>query len=160
MIEKIIKNKNMLLPFLGIILAIVLFISGAFGNETAAPLTGNRYTAEYTSEELKTYTEQLEEKIENFLNEINGITNATVILTVESSSETVYATQGENSDYVLIKDSKGNENAIPLTEISAKIRGIAVVCDYGGNERLKMTVIELLASLFDLGSNRISILPA
>ena len=159
MIEKIIKNKNVTFAVLGVILAVLLFFSGTHSTDERTAVNKN-YTAEYNSEELKTYTEQLEERIRSFLNEINGISNVSVILTVESSSETVYATQGNNSDYVLIKDSKGNENAIPLTEISAKIRGRAVVCDYGGDERLKMTVIELLSALFDVGTNRISILPA
>ena len=159
MIEKIIKHKNLFLPAIAVILAVILFSSNTFSNRTTTTST-DKYTTEYSSDELKTYTEQMEERIKLFLGEIKGISNVSVILTVESSSETVYATQGTNSDYVLVKDSKGNENAIPLTEISAKIRGIAVVCDYGGDERLKMTVIELLSALFDVGANRISILPA
>lgn len=159
MIENIIKNKKLIFPILGVVLAMLLFFSS--NSETPSQTsTLNEYKAKYDSEQLKTYTEQLEEKIASFLGEISGITNVSVILTVESSSETVYATQGSNSDYVLVKDSKGNENAIPLTEISAKIRGIAVVCDYGENESLKKTVIELLSNLFDVGANRISVLPA
>ena len=157
MIDKLQKHKNLILPFLGIALAVILFFFESSSAENSGSATKS---TEYNSEELKTYTEYLEERIENFLNEISGISNATVILTVENSSETVYATQGINSDYVLIKDSKGNENAIPLTEISAKIRGIAVVCNYNGNESLKMTVIDLLSSLFNVGANRISVLPA
>ncbi|MBR2460071.1 MAG: hypothetical protein IKB34_02415, partial [Clostridia bacterium] len=82
------------------------------------------------------------------------------ILTVESSAETVYAKEGANSDYVIIQGADGSENVIPLTEISAKIRGIAVACDYGENEALKKTVIDLLASLFDVGANRISVISA
>lgn len=158
MIEKIIKHKNAVLPFLGIILAIFIF----FGDSASSSKTSQTIStqAKYDSNELKTYTEVMENKIQSFLNEINGISDVSVILTVESSNETVYATQGVNSDYVIIKDAKGNENAIPLTEISAKIRGIAVVCDYSGDEKLKMTVIELLSAVFDVGSNRISILPA
>ena len=159
MIDKLQKHKNLILPFLGIALAVILFFFESSSAENSGSAT-NHTSTEYNSEELKTYTEYLEERIENFLNEISGISNATVILTVENSSETVYATQGINSDYVLIKDSKGNENAIPLTEISAKIRGIAVVCNYNGNESLKMTVIDLLSALFDVGANRISILSA
>ena len=159
MIDKLQKHKNLILPFLGNALAVILFFFESSSAENSGSAT-NLTSTEYNSEELKTYTEYLEERIENFLNEISGISNATVILTVENSSETVYATQGINSDYVLIKDSKGNENAIPLTEISAKIRGIAVVCNYNGNESLKMTVIDLLSSLFNVGANRISVLPA
>ena len=159
MIEKIIKHKNLFLPAIAVILAAILFSSSALSDQSASTQT-DKYTTEYSSDELKTYTEQMEERIKLFLSDIKGISKVSVILTIESSSETVYATQGNNADYVLIKDSKGNENAIPLTEISAKIRGIAVVCDYGGDERLKMTVIDLLSALFDVGTNRVTVLPA
>jgi len=156
-IEKFIKHKNIFILFLGIILAVIMFLTNTPSEEKITP---SAFEANYENDQLQTYTKCLEEKIESFLSEINGISKVSVILTVECSGETVYATQGSNSDYVLIKDSKGNESAIPLTEISAKIRGIAVVCDYGGNETLKMTVIELLAALFDIGTNRISVLHA
>ena len=158
MVDKIKKFKSYLLPILGVFLAAILVLFGGNGKEQSKTVQIHSY--DYESQELVTYTESLEDKIESFLGEIKGITNVSVILTVESSTETVYATQGTNSDYVIVKDADGNENAIPLTEISAKIRGIAVACDYGGNETLKMTVIELLAALFDIGTNRISILPA
>lgn len=159
MIGKFIKNKNVFLIAIGILLALIMFFGGAF-DSSGNDLSQNTETTKYDSEELKTYTECLEEKIEVFLEGINGVSDVSVILTVDSSSETVYATQGTNSDYVIIKDSEGNENAIPLTEISAKIRGIAIVCNYGKNEALKMELIELLSSLFDVGSNRISVLSA
>ena len=159
MIGKFIKNKNTLLVIIGILFALMIFFSGAL-DSSATDLQQGSNATKYDSEELKTYTERLEEKIALFLDGINGISNVSVILTVESSSETVYATQGENSDYVLIKDAEGNENAIPLTEISAKIRGIAIVCNYGKNESLKLEVIELLSKLFNVGSNRISLLSA
>ena len=103
MIEKIIKHKNLFLPVIAVILAVILFSSNTFSNRTATPST-DKYTTEYSSDELRTYTEQMEERIKLFLCEIKGISNVSVILTVESSSETVYATQGTNSDYVLIKD--------------------------------------------------------
>lgn len=158
MIDKIKKFKSYILPILGVVLAAILVLFG--GNDKKEAESVQTRSPDYESQELVTYTESLEDKIESFLTEIKGITNVSVILTVESSTETVYATQGTNSDYVVLKDSDGNENAIPLTEISAKIRGIAVACDYGGDETLKMTVIELLAALFDIGTNRISVLPA
>ena len=158
MVEKIKGFKSYILPVMGVFLAAILVLFGSNGKESTK--YAQTHSTDYESQELVTYTESLEDKIASFLGEIKGITNVSVILTVESSTETVYATQGTNSDYVVLKDSDGNENAIPLTEISAKIRGIAVACDYGGNEALKMTVIELLAALFDIGTIRISVLPA
>ncbi len=157
MIKKLLSNKNLLLSVAGIICGVLLIFNGV--NATRNEIK-NDVPVAYESDELQTYTAALEKKISDFLEKVGGISNVSVIVTVESSAETVYATEGNNSDYVIIKDSEGSENAIPLTEITAKLRGIAVVCDYGKNEQLKSTVIELLSSLFDLGSNHIAVLPA
>lgn len=158
--KKIIKNKNFIMMLLGVVCGIALFVIGFTSDSSSNTLKQAPDQPTYDSMELKNYTDTLEEKIEKFLSQIKGISNVTVLLTVESSGETVYATEGENSDYVIIKNSDGTESAIPLTEITAKIRGIAIVCNYGENEKLKITVIELLASLFDIGANRISIISA
>lgn len=157
MIKRILKNKNVILAVVGVICGVLLIFGGTNAKKSNDTLDTS---VKYESEELQTYTLALEKKISEFLEKVGGISNVSVILTIDSSSETVYATEGNNSDYVIIKSSEGSENAIPLTEISAKLRGIAVVCDYGNNEQLKGTVIELLSSLFDLGSNHIAVLPA
>lgn len=157
MIKKLLSNKNLLLSVAGIICGVLLIFNGVNATRNESK---NDVPVAYESDELQTYTAALEKKISDFLEKVGGISNVSVIVTVESSAETVYATEGNNSDYVIIKDSEGSENAIPLTEITAKLRGIAVVCDYGKNEQLKSTVIELLSSLFDLGSNHIAVLPA
>ena len=135
-------------------------ITKRINDNTKEPLESTNHSASYDNKELQTYTDSLEEKIRSFLGNIGGISNVSVIVTVESSAERVYATQGSNSDYVIVTDPDGGENTVPLTEISAKIRGIAVVCDYGGNDALRIKIIELLASLFDIGSNRISVISA
>ena len=117
MVEKIKGFKSYILPVMGVFLAAILVLFGSNGKESTKYV--QTHSTDYESQELVTYTESLEDKIASFLSEIKGITNVSVILTVESSTETVYATQGTNSDYVVLKDSDGNENAIPLTEISA-----------------------------------------
>lgn len=158
MIKKLFKDKNTVIAFAGAICGILLLLIGVFGNSDKE--TSDVSVTEYDSEALRSYTEALEQKIENFLEHIGGVNDVEVILTIESSSETVYATEGSNSDYVIIKDSSGNENALQLTEITATIRGIAIVCDYGNDEELRKTIIKTLASLFDIGTNRISVVSA
>lgn len=154
--KNILKNKNVILAVVGILCGSLLFISGISNNKNSSGSTEEKKN--YTSDELQTYTEALENKISEFLENIGGVSNVSVIVTIDSSSETVYAKEGVNSDYVIIKDSTGNENTVPLTEITAKIRGIAVVCDYGKDEKIKRSILELLCSTFDIGSNRVSVL--
>ena len=111
----------------------------------------------YSSDELETYTERLENKISGFLEKIGGVSNVAVVVTIENSKENVYATEGANYDYVILNDSSGNQSAVKLTEITATVRGIAVVCDYK-NEEIKQQIISTLSALFNIGTNRISVI--
>ena len=152
------KSKKILIIIFAVFAGIVILFFGIDSNNSTVSKANNDNSLEYSSEQLSTYTDALEEKIKIFLESIGGISVVSVLVTVESSAETVYATNGTNSDYVIIRDKNGDENAIPLTEITARLRGIAVVCNYGNNEGLRLKIIDLLASLFDVGSNRISVI--
>ena len=158
MIKDIFKNKKILISAVGCLCGILLILLGSFdsGNKQKTPDTA----VSYTSDELDSYTASLEKRISALVGKIDGISDVTALVTVDASKEAVYATSGANRDYVIIKDSSGNESALKLSEINATIRGIAVVCDYGGDEALKKQIIELLSSLFGIGSNRISVMQA
>ena len=155
--KKILQNKNLLFAMLGVAVGVLLLVFGSYSsNEVKASEQQNNYS----NEELESYTSTLERKVGEHISKIKGINQVSVILTIEGTNEKVYATNGGSKDYVITKDSGGNENALILTEINASVRGIAVVCDYGGNETLKQQIIEMLASLFNIGTNRISVMPA
>lgn len=158
MLKDILKNKKLLFAALGCTCGILMILLGSFGNgkNVQAPQSD----ASYTSEELESYATSLESRISSLIGKIAGVSDVSTLVTVEASKEAVYATSGNDRDYVIVKDSSGNETAIKLAEINATIRGIAVVCDYGGNDALKKEIIELLSSLFGIGANRISVMQA
>lgn len=150
------KKKNILVLVIGCVCGLLLiFLGGLKGDEKEVINTAENI---YTSDELEGYTEALEKKISSLLSHIGGVSDVNVLVTVEISKEKVYATTGDNKDYVIITDSSGNESALTVAEINASVRGIAVVCNYGGNEVLKKELIDMLASLFNIGANRISIM--
>lgn len=151
------KNKNLIFIISGIVVGFILLFYGSVSDKKETP-QNNQSQNNYSSPELQTYTAYLENRIEDLLNQINGVSNAKVMVTIESSKETIYAKEGANLDYVIIRDSSGNENALPVKEISANIRGVAIVCDYQNNDSIKIKIIELISSLFGIGSNRISIM--
>jgi stage III sporulation protein AG len=155
--KKLLKNKNILFALLGVITGVLLLIFGSINDtssHTVSPQTS------FSSEELESYTTSLEKKVSDHISKINGVSDVSVILTIDGSNEKVYATNGSGKDYVITKDSTGNENALILTEINATVRGIAVVCDYGQDQTLRQQIIEMLSSLFNIGANRISVMPA
>jgi len=158
MLKDIFKNKKILLSAVACLCGMLLILLGSFDSGDKKKTLDTEVS--YTSDELDSYTASLEKRIGALVGKIDGISDVTALVTVDASKESVYATSGANRDYVIIKDSSGNESALKLSEINATIRGIAVVCDYGGDEALKKQIIELLSSLFGIGSNRISVMQA
>ena len=152
------KNKNVLVIVIGCVCGLLLILLGNVSEKEKNEVTLNENL--YTSEELEGYTDALEKKVSSLISSIGGVSDVNVLVTVEISKEKVYATTGDNKDYVIITDASGNESALTVAEINANVRGIAVVCNYGGNEALKMEIINMLASLFNIGSNRISVMSA
>lgn len=155
--KSIFKNKNFLFAILGAVTGLLLLIYSSIGNTTTQV---NEPTTSYPNEEVESYTSSLEKKVSDHISKINGVSNVSVVITIDGSNEKIYATNGSSKDYVITKDSTGNENALILTEINANVRGIAVVCNYGNNEALRQQIIEMLSSLFNIGANRISVMPA
>ena len=156
MIKKALKNKNVLFALIGVILGVLLILFGTLkGDSDSEPSTGD--SVKYSSEALESYTSSLEAKIKALIEKIGGVSDVSVLVTIEGSQEKVYATEGANKDYVIVGDKNGSGNALQIMEISATVRGIAVVCDYGKDEVLRQKIIEMLASLFNIGVNRVSV---
>lgn len=157
MLGNFLKNKNVIIVILGIVIGGALIIFGEIGENNNKTLPTPEEL--YSSTELDIYTERLEEKLSVFLSKISGVSNVSVIITIDNSKENIYATEGSNFDYVILTDSSGNQSTVKLTEITATVRGIAVVCRYE-SEEVKQQIITTLASLFNVGTNRVSVIKA
>ena len=99
------------------------------------------------------YTEALEDKIEDFLKNVDGINEAKVILTLDTSNESVYAQSSSGLDYILTSDGK----PISVTEIYPTVRGVAIACTGGERDDIKIKVTELISAYLGISSNRIKI---
>lgn len=110
------------------------------------------------------YLCQLEEKLEEMIRQVDGAGETAVMITLDSSRETVYAQnkkeEGEGGGYetthVLRSAASGEE---PLVEMTwePEIRGVAVVCQGGANVSVAARVTELVSVVLGVPSNRISI---
>jgi len=126
-------------------------------------LTPQNHTASATEYSVQYYTEILEQRIADLCTSVNGIQEATVLLTLDSGSEYVYAqntTAAPNNtgawDYVIIHQDEGEE-AVMVTEIYPKVRGVAVVCTGGDSAAVRQTITELLSASLGISSNRIRV---
>ena len=106
--------------------------------------------------DYKSYTSELEKKLENFLLSIDGINKAKVIITLENSSEQVYAQNQTTYDFLTITSENG-ESPVYITEIYPIVRGVAISCTNGGNDEVKMKINKLISAYLGISSNRIEI---
>lgn len=118
-----------------------------------------------------TYVSELEERITSIISSIDGAGATQVMITLENSGEDVYLHNydyGEDVDgegggnremkdeYVIV-DSGDGENGIVVRKTEPKIRGVAVVCEGGGNESVKVQIIATVTALLDISSARVSV---
>ena len=100
------------------------------------------------------YVSNLEEKIESFLLKIQGISKAEAIITLDTSSEQIYAQS--NDSYVII-DKESGESPINITEIYPTVRGIAIACTNGNSDEMKVKITKIISAYLDIPTNRIEI---
>ncbi len=141
----------------GLLLGILFLVGGTFlPNKTQAQNSGESYAVQY-------YTEEMEKRIASLCTSIAGVEEATVLLTLENGSEYVYARNGNNQpdggqswDYMILHGGE-EEEAVLMTEIYPKVRGVAVVCTGGDIPVIKQTVTELLSASLGIASHRIRV---
>ena len=143
--EKLRKNLPVI-AFAAVGLLLIV-IGGTVGKAKAR--TEEAYT------DVGYYTSYLEARIAELCRTVDGIDDAAVLLTLDSSTEYVYGTDG-GADFIIVSDSDG-EHAVKLCEIYPKIRGVAVVCTGGDIPRVRETVVKLLSASLGLPSSRIEV---
>lgn len=129
------RHKNKIIISSLVIIGVFLLISGKLNSE-------NNKKEDL---DLDIYTKNIEAKLESFLMSVDGIDNAKVIITLESSFD--------NESYIGF-----NQDANDSTDIiSPKIRGVAIACTNGDDIEIQIKVTEIAASYLGISSNRIKI---
>ena len=105
-------------------------------------------TKTYTSTDEE-YTRKIEIKLENLINEIDGVSNAKVMIMLKSGF--IYAINS-NTDKT---DTSFKNNDLNSNDYLPEIEGVAIVCDGGNNAVVKEKITELICSVLGLYSTHI-----
>ena len=140
------KHKSKIIIISLLALGIILILLGSQKSE-------NDSTSTFSSKE---YTEMLEEKLEKFLLTVDGINKVNVLITLDTSSEQVYALNQSSFDFITINNS-GKESPVYVTEIFPTIRGIAITYSNGDRDDVKIKITKLVSAYLGVSSNRIEI---
>ena len=118
----------------------------------------------------KDYCLQLEQKMEDFIENIDGAGKTKVIITLSETTEYIYAKDGKeirknnekNDDetlenkYVIIENDNINSGLLVKT-IEPKIRGIAISCEGGDNSKVQQQIYSAVSAVLNINTSRISI---
>ncbi len=125
--------------------------------------------------------EKLERNLESLISNIQGAGTSKVLVTLETGMETVYATEErknkeasedkssgeitrkkESNDcekkFITVKDSKGTEHALAVTEIEPKIKGVVVICPGGDDAIVKKRIVEATTTALNITSTRVCVI--
>lgn len=158
------KNKKtaLIIVFCFVLMVLILLSEIPFSSKAEETIK---------TEGEKEYSLFNSEEIEKFLENISGAGEVKIMITYDTSTEYIYACDtSENKDiedntkteinykseHIIIKEDN-KEGGLQVKEIYPKIRGVAVICEGGGNPIIKEQIIDILSALFDINSNRISV---
>lgn len=163
-------NRTKLIICIGLTGMALIFLSELIPKkEEKSESENTNYSCE-TSDETENYKIQIQTELTQILSQIQGVGNCTVMVTVEGTTEYVYA---ENSSrYTDQKDgyvSDKYENDIVMTEkdgerqalikkiIKPQINGVVVVCDGGGDAKINERVIKTVSTVLNIASSKICV---
>ena len=100
----------------------------------------------------------LESRLTALIRCVDGAGNTAVMVTLESGSESVYATDTDRdggSTHVLL--GSGGADGLVETVQTPRVLGVAVVCEGGGTAAVQNRVTALVEALTGVGANHITV---
>lgn len=143
------KHKNKIIIILLSLIGIALILFSTFKDKFKSNNTTNDFSCEL-------YTETLEKKIENFLLNVDGIKNVSVVITLDSSTEKQYAKNESTLDFITISQG-GKSEPVYIGEIYPYVRGVAISCTGGESDEVKIKITKLISAYLGISTNRIEI---
>ena len=174
--EFILSPKNSKLLVLALLAVLVITVINLFDNGSKkVPVQSDSSASDFNTEQ---YVKSTEQRVRNILTNIEGVGKAEVMVTVEGGVEYEYASEANSSNdysydtdgtgkettqkkdtrdekYLIVNDQSGGEKPIILKRAEPQILGIIVVCDGGGEPRIRLTIMEAMKTAFDIPTNRV-----
>ena len=154
-ISKIGKEKILLLALAGIMLVGASY----FENIKDKKVPDSNVKTKTTSNNYET---DMENKVEKLLENINGISKVSVVISFKSGSEKILQEDVEDSSGKEKNENRDNRNngeePYIVKELYPKVEGIAITAKGISDEKKKGQIINMLSALFDVPIHKISVL--
>lgn len=145
------KQRVNLLVLMGLAgLVLLAFSAWLPADDAAQPAPAQETAADYAA--------QLESRLTALIRCVDGAGDTAVMVTLESGSESVYATDTDRdggSTHVLL--GSGGADGLVETVQTPRVLGVAVVCEGGGTAAVQNRVTALVEALTGVGANHITV---
>lgn len=180
--KQIKKSDWVVLALMGVLLLVVVMPTGAKKKSTdtvAAPKEPEDASVS-SSDFGQDYAENLEKRLEHTLNQMDGVGDVKVMITIEDSGESVVEKDSARSASTVTEDDGAGgmrsvqENSLngstvyvengdgqyPYVnkELLPVIKGVVVVAEGGGDTYVKTEITEAVLALFPVEAHRIKVL--
>ncbi len=166
--EKVkVKNKTTVFVVLGIIGMLLILLSGFFKSDGDKKPAAKIKTMSVNTAE---YQDEIENQLVNILEKIDGVGKVKVMVTIEGSTEYVYAEEydtkndngkdKESQDYknkVVIIDNGKEKEALVKKVLKPKVSGVIVVCEGGNSPSTSEKIYRAVSAVLDIPSNKICV---
>jgi|GEM_PF-291649 len=169
------KNKKTLIIFgliAGIGLILLSFVTANGNNKNSS---GNiNIKNDLSRIDTISYIAEQELKLCEILKKIDGVSEPFVMITLDSSSEYIYASKQSikesvskdgnttqkdiQKDIILYEDEKKAKSPILVKEIQPKIKGVAVVCKGISGADMQLKIINLVSTVLNLPTNKVYVI--
>jgi stage III sporulation protein AG len=126
------------------------------------PADSGRQTSQTTQQaedDAGRYVEQLEQRVASALSRMEGVGDATVVLTLSTGKrrELAFDQKGEEREAVVVSAGTGREETVIVQEAAPVLQGALVVCPGGNDPQVRLNILQAVMALTGLRANQISI---
>jgi len=160
------KNKLKIIIIIGAVGVALIFLSELF----SSPSKPKAKTAQDISTNTSEYKSELENELVQILSNIQGVGEVKVMLTIEGSTEYVFAEE-ENSKYeesadkksqdyqnkYVIIDNGGTKEALVKKVLKPKINGVIIVCEGGNSPIICEKIYKAVSAVLAISTNKICV---
>lgn len=163
------QNKTKLIVIIGLLGMGLIMLSELLPDDKTEENIKN-ISDNVITDDTDTYKKEIESELKDIIGKINGVGELEVMLTIEGTTEYVYAEEldtdndkdGEKTSEkyqskVVMREKDGDKEALVKKIIKPQISGVIIVCQGGGDLSIKERVIKATSTALNLPSGRICV---
>lgn len=152
-------KKLLIIVVIGIVGVLLLVLSELLPEDKIDEVKENTLNTTSVSDDYET---ELENRLTELIESIDGAGKTKVMLTVDCGDENVYATEnkndnGKNETKYVIVENEGNDSGILLKVWMPEIRGVAIVCRGADSAKVREEITGVVTAVLGISTNRINI---